>query len=208
MVRDPARFMTVNYEEPLTALFGGDAWQACISVNDRPECLMRTFQSVVTGNAAKYVLPYKVYEDGKQTVLYYLVHMTNNDLGMRVMKEKMVKKSGEMTFFPITLRPTDQLAFNVSEPKPYPSLQAHLSSTYAGQTVEFVELLNDDYPLGGSWLSGQYKDALRAMANEEPPRVAIARQNPTTKTGRATRAIEDHDVVRFEAESGVLTLAI
>jgi three-Cys-motif partner protein len=208
MVREPARFMTVNYEEPLTALFGGDAWGACISANDRPECLMRTFQSVVTGNAAKYVLPYKVYEDGKQTVLYYLVHMTNNDLGMRVMKEKMVKKSGEMTFFPITLRPTDQLAFDVSEPKPYPTLQAHLASTYAGQTMEFVELLNEDYPLGGSWLSGQYKDALRAMASEEPPRVDITRQNPTTKTGRATRTIEDHDVVQFKAESGVLTLAI
>jgi len=99
MVRDPARHLEGNYDAALTELFGGDAWRACVESTDRSECLMRTFQEVVTKDAAEYVLPYKVHEDEKQTVLYYLVHLTNNDRGMRVMKEKMIRKSGEMTFY-------------------------------------------------------------------------------------------------------------
>jgi len=141
-------FLKGNYDQALTALFGSDAWRECAQAADRTECLMRTFQEAVTGQIADYVLPYKVHEDEKQTVLYYLVHLTNNDLGMRVMKEKMIKKSGEMTFFPITLRPKDQLGLDVAEKPPFPSLQAYLAKRYVGRALSFVDLLNEDYPRG------------------------------------------------------------
>ena len=39
------------------------------------------------------------------------------------MKEAMVKKSGDMTFWPVTVRPPDQLRSRSSEKKPYPMLQ-------------------------------------------------------------------------------------
>jgi three-Cys-motif partner protein len=197
MVRDPSRFLEGNYGDALTELFGGDAWEACKDAANRSECLMRTFQEVVTKKVANYVLPYKVHEDEKQTVLYYLVHLTNNDLGMRVMKEKMIKKSGEMTFFPITLRPTDQLGFDVAETKPYPSLQRYLQKTYDGRTVRFVDLLNEDYPLGHSWIESQYKEALKAMAATTPAGVVITRQKPLTKTGKPSKAIGLKDELKF-----------
>ncbi len=104
MVRDPARFLE-GYDQALTALFGGEQWRACREASDRPECLMRAFDSVIRPAAAKYMLPFKVYEDQRNTLLYYLVHLTNHDRGMREMKRKMLTKSGEMTFYPITLRP-------------------------------------------------------------------------------------------------------
>ena len=36
--------------------------------------------------------PFWVFEDERKTVLYYLVHLTNDDLGMREMNKAMVKK--------------------------------------------------------------------------------------------------------------------
>lgn len=203
MVRDPARFME-GYDQALTALFGGDAWRGCIGASDRPECLMRTFQSVVTKDAAEFVLPYKVHEDEKKTILYYLVHLTNNDRGMRVMKEKMIRKSGEMTFFPITLRPTDQLGFDVSEPPPFPTLQHYLSETYAGRTMTFVELLNADYPMGHNWVVGQYSKALQAMEKADPPAATISRVDPLTSRGKPTRAIKEGDTVAFSSPVALL----
>jgi hypothetical protein len=50
--------------------------------------------------AVTWVTPFRVFEDERKTVLYYLVHLTNHDLGMREMKEAMVAKSGDMTFCP------------------------------------------------------------------------------------------------------------
>jgi three-Cys-motif partner protein len=198
MVRDPARFME-GYDQALTALFGSDAWRECIGASDRPECLMRTFQSVVTRDVAEYVLPYKVHEDERKTVLYYLVHLTNNDRGMRVMKEKMIRKSGEMTFFPITLRPTDQLGFDVAEQAPFPSLQHYLSTTYARRTMTLVELLNADYPLGHNWVVGQYSKALQAMEKADPPAAIVTRLRPFTSTGKPTRAIDEGDTIAFRS---------
>jgi three-Cys-motif partner protein len=197
MVRDPSRHLEGNYDVALTELFGGTAWRQCIKDRDRSECLMRTFQEVVTKDAAEYVLPYKVHEDESKRVLYYLVHLTNNDRGMRVMKEKMIKKSGEMTFFPITLRPTDQLGLDVSEQPPFPSLQRYLAETYKGQTMRFVDLLNSDYPRGHSWVEGQYSKALQAMEKVAPPAVKVSRVKPLTSTGKPTRAITDVDTVYF-----------
>jgi three-Cys-motif partner protein len=203
MVRDPARFLEANYDEALTALFGGSAWRECESAADRPECLMRRFREVVTKDAATYALPYKVHEDESKTVLYYLVHLTNKDLGMRVMKEAMVKKSGEMTFFPITLRPTDQLGFDVDEQEPYPTLQRYLEDHYAGRTLTLLELLNEDYVAGHSWVERQYKKALKAMEQREPPGVEIRRAAPQTRTGRKATALKHPDLLVF---SGSLPL--
>jgi three-Cys-motif partner protein len=201
MVRDPSRFLKEgNYAEPLTALFGGTAWKDCEdAASDRPECLMRRFREIVVPAVAKYALPFTVFEDERKTILYYLVHLTNNDLGMREMKKAMVKKHGEMTFYPITLRPQDQFALDVSEEPPFPSLQQHLSERYAGETISFLDLLNVDYPVGHSWLEGEYKKALKAMFKESPPRVEIDRQGRKTETGREPTGLEHVDLLHFPA---------
>jgi three-Cys-motif partner protein len=198
MVRDPSRFLKEgNYAEPLTALFGGTAWEDCEDAEDRPACLMRRFREIVVPNVAKYALPFTVFEDERKTILYYLVHLTNNDLGMREMKKAMVKKHGEMTFFPITLRPQDQFSLDVNEEAPFPSLQDHLSERYAGKSMPFVDLLNLDYPVGHAWLEGEYKKALKAMSKEPMPRASIDRQGRKTKTGLEATGLEHSDLVAF-----------
>ncbi len=198
MVRDPARFLKEeNYEEPLTALFGGEAWKACEDAEDRAECLKRQFRDVVTSDITKYAVPFRVYEDERKTVLYYLIHLTNNDLGMREMKEAMVKKTGEMTFFPITLRPTDQLVFDVAEKAPYLTLQAWLRRKYAGQSMTFVDLLNDDYLEGHEWVEKHYRSAIKVMENEDPPTVEIVRRKPKTPTGKVATSLKHPDTVVF-----------
>ena len=200
MVRDPARFITEdNYEKPLTALYGGDTWKVCEAQKgaDRAECLMREFVRVVKPDIAKHATPFTVYEDERKTILYYLIHLTNSDLGMREMKEAMVKKSGEMTFYPITLRPTDQIEFDTEEQRPYLSLQTYLRQRYAGRTLSFEELLNDDYPEGHSWVEGHYRWAIKGLEQDPQATVAISRVNPTTRTGRPSKALTYSDRIAF-----------
>jgi three-Cys-motif partner protein len=202
MVREPSRFLKeANYEEPLTALFGGDSWKACEHADDRPECLMRRFREVVTPTVARYATPFKVYEDQRKVPLYYLVHLTNNDLGMREMTEAMAEKSGDMTFFPITLRPLDQLGLDVAEKAPYPALQAWLTKKYAGRQLKFVDLLNDDYPEGHGWVEKHYRGAIKAMEMTAPSLAKIGRLKPTTKTGRPAKSLTYQDTVRFMDKS-------
>jgi three-Cys-motif partner protein len=197
MVRDPSRFLKEeNYAEPLTALFGGESWRACEEAPNRAECLMLRFQEAVRPEIAKWATPFRVFEDERKTILYYLVHLTNHDLGMREMKDAMVRKSGEMTFWPVTLRPPEQMALEVAEASPHPTLQGRLEHDYAGRTLTFVDLLNEDYP-NGAWVESEYRSAIKAMSGERPPRASIDRVNPTTEKGRAATGLNLEDRVSF-----------
>lgn len=198
MVRDPARFlMEGNYEEPMTALFGDERWLECADANSRPECLMLKFRDVIRDGIAKHALPFCVYEDERRTILYYLIHLTNSDLGMREMKEAMVHKSGDMTFWPITVKNPDQLELEVGEEPPHPTLQLHLRETYGGQSMTFEELLNTDYPRDNAWLEPQYRAAVKGMASEDPPRAHISRAEPKTPKGRPATGLKKPDTVTF-----------
>lgn len=197
MVRDPSRFLKEgNYAEPLTALFGSEAWRECEDKPDRAECLLLRFQEVVRPEIAQWATPFRVLEDERKTVLYYLVHLTNHDLGMREMKEAMVEKSGEMTFWPITVRPRHQLELEVAEAEPFATLQARLREKYAGQSLTFLELLNDDYP-DGAWVEKQYRAALNGMAGAEPYDVVVTRERLTRGGKPATRGIQHPDRLEF-----------
>ncbi len=199
MVRDPSRFLKEdNYAEPLTALFGGEAWRACEQAPNRPECLLLRFQQAVTPAVAQWAMPFRVFEDERRTVLYYLVHLTNHDLGMREMKEAMVKKSGEMTFWPVTVRPPEQMALEVEETAPYPTLQERLAREYAGQALTFLHLLNEDYT-NGAWVEKEYRIAIKAMSRVEPPTASIDRVEARTQTGRAATGLSSGDTVTFLA---------
>jgi three-Cys-motif partner protein len=200
MVRDPARFLKEeNYAAPLTELFGGDTWRECEESENRPVCLMLRFREVVMPGVAEYTIPFRVFEDEKRTPLYYLIHMTNNDLGMRKMKEVMVRKSGSMTFWPVTVEDPNQITLDefTAEQRPYPTLQKRLARKYAGRSMTFLELLNDDYPWD-VWVEPQYREALLGMAADDPARVQIERQGLTARLRKPrTRGLKYEDRVTF-----------
>jgi hypothetical protein len=159
---------------------------------------MLRFQEVVRDRGvAKHALPFRVYEDARKIVLYYLVHMTNSDLGMREMKDAMVKKSGDMTFWPVTVKHPDQLALEVSEDKPYPTLQKLLLDKYGGQEMTFEELLNADYPSGDAWTEPYYRSAVKGLAAGDSPKVIIERKEPLTPTGKPSTALKLPDKITF-----------
>jgi len=184
----------------MNQFFGGDSWRDCghVDLVDRPPALLLAYQQVVRPDVADYAIPFRVFEDERKTILYYLVHLTNNDLGMRKMKEAMVRESRDMTFWPVTVRPPDQLALDVDEDKPYPSLQEHLIEKYSGRQLSFLELLNDDYP-DGVWLEPAYRSALGALErpDEGEPTVAVTRERLTATGRTATRGFKYSDEIVF-----------
>jgi three-Cys-motif partner protein len=197
MVRDQRRFLGMdNVEAPLTSLFGGQAWKECLDAADVDRCLVQRYRDVVRAREiAEWPTPFQVYEDERRQTLYYLVHLTDNARGMREMKEAMVETSSDMTFWPVTVRPRDQLVLEVDEAAPYPSLQAHLKSKYGGRRLGFEELLNDDYP-DGTWVEAQYRTAIKDLAGRQAgAEIHYERQTPT---GRTPRGLEYDDEVRFD----------
>ena len=139
MVRDMRRFLDQpNFEAPLSEFFGGSSWRECAGAGDREQCLLLCFSRTVRERQiARFATPFRVFEDERRQTLYYLVHLTNEPLGMREMKKAMVKTSPEMTFWPVTARPPAQLALDTAEQSPYPELQKHLLSAYDGQRMAF-----------------------------------------------------------------------
>lgn len=198
MARDMSRFLTLDtVEATLTDFFGGDAWKRCAQPNEdeRTECLLLRYQEVVRPEIALYATPFRVFEDVRQATLYYLVHLTNHPLGMRRMKEAMVTQSSDMTFWPITVRPKDQLALDVGEGEPWPSLQRHLLEHYDQRTLSFEELLNEDYPQAW-WVEKHYRSALLELEVRDDVPVSVARDR-TTPTGRTPRGLKLTDRVSF-----------
>jgi hypothetical protein len=88
------------------------------------------------------------------------------------------------------------MALEVAEVAPYPTLQRRLNELYAGRTMTFLDLLNEDYP-GGPWVEREYRAAVKAMARPPQPSVRITRTHPKTKTGRAARGLQPADTVTF-----------
>jgi three-Cys-motif partner protein len=197
MVRDMRRFLAeASHEAPLTELFGGDDWRACLELSpgeDREQKILLTYSELVRRDVARFATPFRVFEDDRAQTLYYLIHLTNEPLGMRKMKEAMVKQSADMTFWPLTLRAPDQIALDVAEADPYPTLQEYLVDHYLGRAILFEELLNDDYPRG-VWVEPHYRAALGALAKSG--RVEIGRSRGTL-SGRRPTGIKLEDTVTF-----------
>jgi hypothetical protein len=92
------------------------------------------------------------------------------------------------------------MALEVAESSPYPTLQRRLGQKYAGRTLTFVELLNDDYP-DGTWVEKDYRAAIKAMAQAAPPLAMIGRVKSTTRTGRAATGLTLPDSVTFQGSA-------
>lgn len=197
MVRDMRRFLAQeNFQVPLDEFFGGDAWRGCLELGpdeDREQKLLLTYSEVIRESVADFATPFRVFEDDRTQTLYYLIHLTNSPLGMRKMKEAMIKQSEDMTFWPVTRREPNQIELDVKEAEPYPSLQQHLEERFSDRAVSFVELMNEDYP-ESLWVEGHYRKAILAL--EKLGRVEIER-NRTTPSKRKPSGVQDADVLTF-----------
>ena len=206
MVRDMRRFIgEKSHEAPLTELFGGDVWRQCLELEGdetREEKLLLTYSEVVRDGIARFATPFRVFEDDRRQTLYYLIHLSNDPLGMRKMKEAMVRQSADMTFWPVTVRDPDQISLDVAESEPYPTLQDYLLATYADRTLPFEELLNEDYPLG-VWVESEYRSAILAM--EKAGRVEVNRTQRQTEGGRKPSGLKLDDAIFFGAQQMSLT---
>ena len=201
MVRDMRRFLgEESHEAPLSELFGGDSWRACLELapgEQREQKILLTYSELVRKSVARFATPFRVFEDDRAQTLYYLIHLTKEPLGMRKMKEAMVKQSADMTFWPLTRRDPDQIALDVAEAEPYVSLQEYLVTTYLGRSLLFEELLNEDYPLG-VWVETHYRAALGALGKSG--RVNVDRSRRENPTGRKATGIKLEDRLTFGAQ--------
>jgi three-Cys-motif partner protein len=204
MVRDMRRFLgEPNFEAPLNQFFGGDAWRRCVEHDDadeRERCLLLTYSQIVRDGVARFATPFRVFEDERRQTLYYLVHLTNNPLGMRQMKRAMIQQSPDMTFWPVTVRSPDQLTMDTEERAPFPSLQRHLLDTYGGQTLTFEALINADYPTG-LWLEPDYR---AAVADMEQHGLAQVQRDRSTPTGIPPKGVKLEDTITVSAQTTLI----
>lgn len=113
---------------------------------------------------AKFVWPFKLKFVDKDRTYYYLIHATNEFLGMKVMKEVMFSAGGQSLAYS-ALGPQDsQLSMFPEEPT-VDDLASYLMNLYAGKERTFDQVLEETYaftPFIEKHYRAALKDAWRA----------------------------------------------
>jgi hypothetical protein len=97
----------------------------------------------------------------------------------------------------VTVRAPDQIALDVAESSPYRTLQRHLLDTYAGRSLSFEELLDEDYPLG-AWVESHYRAAVADLVRDR--RATIDRRAREIEGRRRPSGIQLPDRISFDIQ--------
>ncbi len=100
MVRDMIRFMDVDqHKRALNGLFGPGKWREYVKTCDNKVCALRDLfiQRLQKNANAKYFIAYPISMDEQRKILFYLIHITNNFKGLKVMKDIMFNESKSAT---------------------------------------------------------------------------------------------------------------
>lgn len=132
-------------EKNVTALFGSEAWKPVEKIKE-PKDRFNFLTGVYSKNlketcGIKYIRTF-VMKDKSNRFDYVLFFCTNNESGLKVMKEAMwkVDETGHFEFCDATYNPSQMLLFE-KQPN-YKELKRMILSRYKGCTVNISELIN------------------------------------------------------------------
>ncbi len=124
-----------------TALFGTDEWKSTLNLSDKTQrgsALHRLYQTQLERSAGiKFVRSFEMRDDGNR-IEYFMFFGSNEELGLRKMKEAMwrVDQSGQFSFSDATDQ--DQLVlFDKADFRP---LHDAIVNAFAGATVSIEEI--------------------------------------------------------------------
>lgn len=136
---------------------------AAVSRADRERRILDGYITALRKHA-KYVWPFKLKFVGKDRTYYYLIHATNEFLGMKVMKEIMFSAGGQSLTYS-ALGPQDSQLSMFSEEPTVDDLAGYLLKLYAGKERTFDQVLEETYPFT-PFVEKHYRAALKSAWKE------------------------------------------
>jgi len=184
------RFLIDSMEDNLNQLFGCNDWKSfCdLSGDIREENIVGLFKSQAK-KFSKYVFPYRMSFEDKDRTYYYLIHLTNNLDGCRIMKSSFAKHNyGRVEYLGINngvLTLFDLKEVKIEEVKQF------LLGKYSGANQELtfdmvIEQNIDEVP----YLESEFRTALQELRKEKTVKVKPV-------TSRTDRGLKGNDIIAF-----------
>jgi len=151
-------------EDCLSILFGCDSWKAIQSIpaDQKEVSIIRLFRKQLK-KVAQFVMPYRVCYPDKDRTFYYLVHLTNNQLGAIIMKSCFAEINyGSVEYLG---KQKHQTTFLDAQNYKQADIKSHLLECFSQRIVTYDELiaeLIDTTP----YLEKEIKDALYCLRDE------------------------------------------
>lgn len=193
MVRDVNRFLSQKYqEENMNLLFGNSSWKDLISMKgvNRQIALRDLYiNNLIDSGTAKYVWPFRICEDKKDSTLYYLIYATNNFKGLDVMKSIMYNQSEHFAY----LGPNEhEYQLTKNQPRLFDFDEEHLKQfllDYYNDTSRTYEQIKEETYMLTPSIDKHYRSALKSL--EKDGKVKIKRV--TSKS----YGLKGNDIVHF-----------
>jgi three-Cys-motif partner protein len=136
-----------------------------LSPEQREAEVMKAVAEVLSNEGKNYVLPFRFVAEGRKSTSHYLIFVTKNPLGYKIMKEIMWKSSSDQD------DGVAGFAYLPAEPhyaslfpgvRPLDELGQVLLDTYAGKMMSVKEIY-ENHNIGTPFVPSNYKEALRRL---------------------------------------------
>lgn len=167
-------------EDHINALFGkknADMMRGKVgnlSPKEREDLVLKQLASVIkSGGPANFVLPFRFVSRDKNKTSHYIVFLTKDKTGHKIMKEIMWKASSSSddgvanySYVPDVYLPTEPMYFDLFEDaKPLDQLGDELLLRYAGNALTVGQIYDMHNP-GSPYVLSNYKVALRRLEQQ------------------------------------------
>ena len=199
MGRDIARFLQLKeLADTFNNLFGTSKWKDIVislQGQKREIALINLYREQLHEVAnVRYSWPFRVCTSEKVQTLYYLLHVTNNYKGHKIMKEIMANQSAQGNFAylgpqDITMRFQMRL-FDASDVE---QLKEYLLKRFSGRKISYDRIQEEVCTPWNSeppYIDKQYREALRKLESEG--KVMINRI-----TSRTSKGLSRNDEITF-----------
>ncbi|MBA7696586.1 hypothetical protein ES703_105236 [subsurface metagenome] len=205
MVRDIARFIQLpELEGTFNSLFGTDKWKGILAASQKPEVTLINLYREQLHEVAKvkYSWPFRICTSERVQTLYYLLHVTNNYKGHKIMKEIMANQSAQGNF--AYLGPQDITArsqMKLFDINSIEELKKHLLERFKGEPITYdriQEVICIPWYSEPPYINTHYNQALKELENEG--KIKIKRI-----TSKTSRGLSGNDQIAFPQSNPIAT---
>lgn len=170
MARDINRFSPLEQEEKgLEQLFGTKEWKKEIDKKDARK-FADFYRRTLKSNGVKFVIYFRMFEANRKSVIYYLIHASNDLKAVELMKERMKKINVDFTYY----GPDNNILDNKQERLTYgfEEYADELCEQYSGKKITFDELREETID-SNSFIEKEYRQIIKQLEMQD--RIKILR---------------------------------
>lgn len=196
-----------SHQKAISKTLGTEEWTkevpSNLSKDERAERFSSIYQRQLKYEAsASFTMPFEMVEETKRQTCYYLIHVTNNWHGLKVMKETMFNAGADDKFAYLgpdhTGYEDDQLSFaEFGETDDFEqriqSFADELHDRYNGEEISFQDILEETLDQNVFKVT-HYRDAFRIL--EEQKRLEVEHR-PYLENGNKSRGYGRDDLIKF-----------